>query len=109
MEHHSNLEYLIQDHMRDEHLDLLEYYLTQCDRNVDNVNFDLNVQKEINQSISPKADSKNLKNFKCEDCEKVYKSKENLTLHIKNIHLKIKPYSCKYCIAEFSHRNGSLY
>lgn len=46
------------------------------------------------------------KTFACKDCNKVYKSKENLTLHYKNIHLKLKPYSCKYCTAVFSHRNG---
>ena len=47
--------------------------------------------------------------FKCsyEDCVKSYKSKENLTLHFKNIHLKEKPYSCKYCSSVFSHRNGN--
>jgi hypothetical protein len=42
--------------------------------------------------------------FKC--CTKSYKSKENLTLHFKNIHLKEKPYNCKYCPSVFSHRNG---
>lgn len=49
--------------------------------------------------------------FRCSElnCDKVYKSKENLTLHIKNIHLKEKPYNCKYCPALFSHRNGKTY
>lgn len=48
------------------------------------------------------------KMFKCEfaGCEKAYKSKENLNLHVKNKHLGVKPYSCKYCEARFSHRNG---
>jgi hypothetical protein len=47
--------------------------------------------------------------FKClyVDCIKSYKSKENLTLHVKNIHLKEKPYSCKFCKSVFSHRNGN--
>jgi hypothetical protein len=50
------------------------------------------------------------KYFPCtfEGCKKVYKSKENLTLHYKNIHLKEKPYSCKFCSSQFSHRNGIL-
>lgn len=49
--------------------------------------------------------------FRCQEqgCDKVYKSKENLTLHVKNIHLKEKPYGCKYCSALFSHRNGKTY
>jgi hypothetical protein len=51
------------------------------------------------------------KQFECEyeNCIKIYKSKENLSLHIKNIHMNIKPYSCRYCNALFSHRNGKTY
>ncbi len=46
--------------------------------------------------------------FKCEyeNCNKTYKSKENLTLHIKNKHLGEKPYKCRFCDSRFSHRNG---
>lgn len=53
--------------------------------------------------------NKSAKMFLCtfEGCEKKYKSKENLTLHYKNIHLKEKPYSCKFCSSVFSHRNGN--
>jgi hypothetical protein len=48
--------------------------------------------------------------FKChyEGCDKAYKSKENLSLHIKNKHLLIKPYQCNSCHLRFSHRNGKL-
>jgi hypothetical protein len=51
---------------------------------------------------------KSAKLFKCSfrGCTKSYKSKENLTLHFKNIHLKEKPYNCRYCPSVFSHRNG---
>ena len=51
-----------------------------------------------------------LKLLKCtyQGCMKAYKSKENLTLHFRNIHLKEKPYNCKFCKAMFSHRNGNL-
>ena len=59
-----------------------------------------------NQSMISISKSSNGKSFTCKDCNKTYKSKENLTLHIKNIHLKQKPYNCKYCSAVFSHRNG---
>ena len=46
--------------------------------------------------------------FKCEEkgCSKVYRTKENLKLHILNIHLRLKPYECNYCSRRFSHRNG---
>ncbi len=48
--------------------------------------------------------------FKCSyaKCFKVYKNKENLELHIKTKHLKIKPFTCSYCDSKFSHRNGNL-
>ena len=48
--------------------------------------------------------------FRCPEkqCHKLYKSKENLNLHTKNIHEGIKPYQCKYCPSRFSHRNGKL-
>lgn len=42
-------------------------------------------------------------------CSKVYCSKENLKLHIQNIHLNLKPYPCYYCNLRFSHRNGRIY
>jgi hypothetical protein len=69
--------------------------------------------KSLNTIIGNCIDGKNKKKrtFYCPftSCTKVYKSKENLTLHYKNIHLKQKPYSCKFCEAVFSHRNGKTY
>lgn len=41
-------------------------------------------------------------------CEKAYKSRENLILHIRNKHIGEKPYQCRYCISRFSHRNGII-
>lgn len=41
-------------------------------------------------------------------CMKAFKSRENLDLHILNIHLKMKPFVCDYCDKKFSHRNGIL-
>lgn len=69
--------------------------------------FKLNVESNTNMS-NISYNSTASKYFPCtfEGCEKVYKSKENLTLHYKNIHLKQKPYSCKFCNSQFSHRNG---
>lgn len=51
-----------------------------------------------------------IKAYKCSypNCSKVYKSRENLNLHVKNIHNMLKPYKCQYCLAIFSHRNGNL-
>jgi hypothetical protein len=72
------------------------------------------LEKDTNISFDNCTESKSSKKFRTfactsKGCTKVYKSKENLTLHFKNIHLKEKPYSCKYCDAVFSHRNGKTY
>jgi uncharacterized Zn-finger protein len=52
-----------------------------------------------------------IKRFICnlDNCSKEYKSKENMVLHIKNIHLLCKPYNCSFCSNTFSHRNGKTY
>ncbi len=52
--------------------------------------------------------NKKIKLFKC-ICGKVFHTKENQTLHFKNIHLKQKPYKCSFCDCKFSHRNGKTY
>ena len=69
----------------------------------------INNDKSIDSKQSE--DKELIKSFKCLEpkCTKTYKSKENLTLHIKNFHLKEKPYSCSYCDSTFSHRNGKTY
>jgi hypothetical protein len=56
-----------------------------------------------------KKETRKLK-FKCnqDGCHKEYKSKENLNLHIKNIHDMVKPYNCRFCKSSFSHRNGNI-
>lgn len=52
-----------------------------------------------------------IKNFHCphENCDKVYKSKENMLFHYSNFHLKQKAFKCEYCSKLFSHRNGRAY
>lgn len=54
-------------------------------------------------------ESEKMLNCTYEDCPKSYRTKENLMLHIKNVHLQIKPYECSYCSSKFSHRNGKIY
>jgi hypothetical protein len=41
------------------------------------------------------------------NCNKKYKAKENLTIHIKNKHIGEKPYCCKFCGKKYSHRSGN--
>ena len=79
---------------------------------LDNENFkifeseDFNIENKIILDKVPKKNKKFICEF--ENCKKVYKSKENLKLHNKNIHLKEKPYSCTHCSKKFSHRNGTF-
>jgi hypothetical protein len=49
--------------------------------------------------------------FKCDysNCNKLYRTKENLILHYKNKHLLEKPFKCSYCDMAFSHRNGKTF
>ena len=75
--------------------------------------FNLNptsIQPEAEIEI-PSSQRRKHKVYKCEyaNCNKIYRSKENLNLHIQNIHQKLKPYQCSYCPMKFSHRNGRIY
>jgi hypothetical protein len=69
------------------------------------------IDKDIKLRRKKKATEFINKNYKCNwiDCSKEYRSKENLNLHLKNFHLKIKPYKCRFCLLKFSHRNGKTY
>ena len=64
--------------------------------------FNINKAKKKNTKL-------HLKFFICEECGKIYRSKENTVLHYKNVHLNQKPYVCNYCDCGFSHRNGKIY
>lgn len=66
------------------------------------------LNKNIKKKTKKKSKKENFKFFICQ-CGKVYRSKENMLLHYKNIHLKEKPYVCQYCNSGFSHRNGKIY
>lgn len=63
------------------------------------------IEKNSEVKQSPRAK----KSFKCEECNKEYKSKENYLLHYSNKHLKQKPYKCRFCSIRYSHRNGRRY
>lgn len=69
------------------------------------------VQNKMHLKSEGSTDSSGSKIYKCyaDNCHKVYKSRENLSLHVKNKHLGVKPYTCRYCDAKFSHRNGKYF
>ena len=74
---------------------------------IENINF---ICKTHKKKFS-KPNEGHLFNFQCHffPCDKTYKSRENLDLHLSNVHLKIKPYCCSFCDRKFSHRNGRIY
>lgn len=86
----------------EKHIFLGDYY----NNKENNLNIEMNNNSHQKQNSSHH--KMNLKIFIC-FCGKIYKSKENVILHIKNIHLDEKPYSCEICHTGFSHRNGKNY
>lgn len=67
------------------------------------------IVKEERMSNSGKLTQRTKKSFKCEECGKMYKTKENYLLHYSNKHLNQKPYKCRFCSMRYSHRNGRRY
>ena len=70
----------------------------------------IQIQRESEIEL-PSTNRKKQKVYFCEysNCGKSYRSKENLNLHIQNVHENTKPYQCSYCEMRFSHRNGRIY
>ena len=63
--------------------------------------------KQIFHINKKKKIKKHMKFFICEECGKIYKSKENTLLHYKNVHLNQKPYICNKQW-RFNHRRLNL-
>lgn len=88
---------------------------TKSNSNDDNQTIMSDGEEEIRSLVQlnmlVKKNQREKKVYKCEyeGCPKVYRSRENLKLHIQNIHKKQKPYQCNYCVLRFSHRNGRIY
>lgn len=74
--------------------------LGSTDNIIDKVNSDL---EKLDEDIQDE------NKFPCNLCTKTYRSKENLNLHIMNIHLHKKPFSCQHCTKKFSNRMGVSY
>ena len=71
--------------------------------NINNNNFNILTTKK------KKKINKNLRFFICLFCLKIYKSKENVLIHYKNIHSCKKAYKCEYCNNSYCYRNGKIY
>jgi len=86
--------------------------LSTINSNILNIN--LNITKNNNNinSLSNKKKkkiNKNLRFFICLFCLKIYKTKENVLIHYKNIHTFKKAYKCEYCNNSYCYRNGKIY
>ena len=60
-------------------------------------------RRSLNQHMRVHSDARG---FKCEPCNKYYKSKMNLRLHIRCVHQKIRRYVCSTCGATFRSYSG---
>ena len=87
-------------------------YIINKENSLSNIDYSIinSLQKNLYEEEKKENNKKkyNLKLFIC-FCGKIYRSKENLILHYKNIHLGKKPYKCEFCDCCFSHRNGKSY
>ena len=90
--------------------EILDEKINECFLNTKFNKFEDNeniIIEEKNKIIQKKRKRYN-KLYIC-NCGSIYKSKENMILHYKNIHQNIKPYHCSYCEGTFAHRTGKLY
>ncbi|KAK3741927.1 hypothetical protein QZH41_010683, partial [Actinostola sp. cb2023] len=53
----------------------------------------------------PTSNQAGSKEFPCDQCTKVYKSKQSLVRHINSFHLKKKPFSCTICKKTFTRKD----
>ena len=47
--------------------------------------------------------------YRCDECEKSYKRKENLDLHVLKEHKGIIPFKCRFCNEAFKQRKSNFY
>ena len=53
-------------------------------------------------------DISSVKQFKCKNCNALFKRKSNLTRHIKEVHEKKKPFQCKICNSTFTQKHSLI-
>ena len=77
--------------------------------NINSNNINNNNNINILTTKKKKKINKNLRFFIFLFCLKIYKSKENVLIHYKNIHSCKKAYKCEYCNNSYCYRNGKIY
>ena len=64
-------------------------------------NINPEIKEELPHEQGPEEDELHL-SFKCQKCDKIVCSEQNLNLHMKRVHLQIKDYFCEQCPSSFS-------
>ena len=110
--HLNNLTTLIQQNIGNSLLLILNA-VNECSTQGHSIKLKENILNYSTNSGKTKKSFNRKKNcsFSCkyQDCSKKYTTKENLNLHISNIHFNIRPYNCNFCHKIFSHRNGKKF
>ncbi len=81
--------------------------IKEINNNINSFNY-MKAKKRFKRVKLRENEGKYLFDCSVKGCGKKYTTKENLNLHISNVHLHVKPYNCSFCKKIFSHRNGKL-
>jgi hypothetical protein len=81
--------------------------IKEINNNINSLNY-MKAKKRFKRVKLRENEGKYLFDCSVKGCGKKYTTKENLNLHISNVHLHVKPYNCSFCKKIFSHRNGKL-
>lgn len=89
--------YKYDNHLR-EHANLREYKCEICCLGYNTIH-----------SLKTHMTMHNEREFECDHCSYISKTKYNLTAHIRNVHMKQKTFQCQICDKIFNYKNSYIY